>query len=49
MARFDTVTTTLHGVGTGDIVRATPSSQVFRGACDVWGDDEDDETASLEA
>ena len=48
MARFDTVTTTLHGVG-NDIVRATPPSQVFRGSADVWGDDDASEQAEPSA
>ena len=30
-------------VGGGEVVRATPSSQRFRGAADVWGDDNDAE------
>ena len=41
LARYDTVTKTLHGVGT-EIVRAEPTSK-YRGAADVWGDEEEEE------
>ena len=39
MARHDTVTNTLYGMGSQGLVKATSSSQFFRGGADVWGDE----------
>lgn len=39
MARYDTVTRTLHGVG-AEVVKAESINQ-YRGAADVWGDEEE--------
>ena len=32
----------LHGVGC-EVVKSTPTSQVFRGSADVWGDEEEED------
>jgi len=42
MARYDMVTHTLHGVGTGEIVRGASRENLYRGSADVWGEEEDE-------